>query len=142
MGYRSQEGGKAMSVMDSIEEAYQEQIAALEAKLTEKCEDCSYLKAFPVAREEIAALTAENERLKSDHACGDCPMLNGVVSENNKICQTVDKLRIENQRLMEALVDIHDYWNRDSNDKAMYDACNHAIDVAYNALIRTEGGGE
>jgi hypothetical protein len=87
---------------------------------------------------KLAALTAENERLKSDHACGDCPMLNGVVSENNKICQTVDKLRIENQRLMEALVDIHDYWNRDSNDKAMYDACNHAIDVAYNALKQTD----
>jgi hypothetical protein len=36
MGYRSQEGGKAMSVMDSIEEAYQERIISLEAAVEEK----------------------------------------------------------------------------------------------------------
>jgi hypothetical protein len=61
--------------------------------------------------EQIAALTAENERLKSDHACGDCPMLNSVVSENNKICKRLDEIRIDNKILREKLWIIRAYNN-------------------------------
>jgi hypothetical protein len=260
MDYRSQEGGKAMSVMDSIEEAYQVRIAALEAKLTEKCEDCSYLKAFPVAQEEITRLeaeveekdeiiekwkrehnrlieadcvkitalngdneilrnmnkilldsgaalaaerdgyrngqaqvqsiadglmdtiekyakertvltaeeeslkaslckwigiatdlTAENERLKSDHACRDCPMLNGVVSENNKICKRLDEIRIDNQRLLHAfaLVNAKEVRLREALEKIVERAGRvfvtetdtivlHAVWMIAQAAIKTE----
>jgi hypothetical protein len=36
-----------------------EAFAALEAVVREKCEDCSYLKSFPVAQEEITRLETE-----------------------------------------------------------------------------------
>lgn len=41
-------------------------------------------------------------------------------------------------RLRDALVEIADYWNRDQNDQAMYDACWHAINTA-NAALAQEG---
>jgi|GEM_PF-4146626 len=45
----------------------------------------------------------------------------------------------ERDRYKMALESIKEYWNRDNNEKAMHDACWHAVDTAHAAL---NGGGE
>ena len=46
----------------------------------------------------------------------------------------VADLLADYDRLRDALAEIADYWNRDQNDQAMYDACWHAINTANAAL--------
>ena len=45
-----------------------------------------------------------------------------------------ERLRAENERLRDALIYIEEYWNRDQNEKAMADACWHAVETARAAL--------
>ncbi len=42
------------------------------------------------------------------------------------------------KRLEEALESIREYWNRDNNERAMEDACWHAINTAAEALEAKE----
>jgi hypothetical protein len=42
------------------------------------------------------------------------------------------------KRLEEALESIREYWNRDNNERAMEDACWHAINTASEALEAKE----
>ena len=53
-----------MSVMDSIEEKYEEQIAALKKEVAMLREVYLALKEIDALKEQIAALTAENKRLR------------------------------------------------------------------------------
>ena len=41
-------------------------------------------------------------------------------------------------RLEDSLTSIREYWNRDNNDRAMEDACWHAINTASEALDTKE----
>jgi hypothetical protein len=47
-------------------------------------------------------------------------------------------LTAERDALRDALVSIEEYWNRDCNERAMEDACYHAIETA-GAALRQEG---
>jgi hypothetical protein len=82
--------------------------------------------------EKIAKLTAKLHEVRpfADAYKRVCQTL-GI---ENDIIGFVKNLNAERDRTREALVDIHEYWNRDSNDKAMYDACNHAIEIAQAAI--------
>ena len=51
------------------------------------------------------------------------------------------RLRAENEALRDALISIEEYWNRDRNEKAMADACWHAVETAHAALA-AKGDGE
>jgi hypothetical protein len=42
------------------------------------------------------------------------------------------------KRLEEALTSIGEYWNRDNNERAMEDACWHAVNTAADALQAKE----
>jgi len=42
------------------------------------------------------------------------------------------------KRLEEAVESIREYWNRDNNERAMEDACWHAINTASEALEAKE----
>lgn len=45
--------------------------------------------------------------------------------------------------LVQALESIAEYWNRDNNEDAMLDACNHAVNTAKDALdVYLKGGKE
>lgn len=41
--------------------------------------------------------------------------------------------------LLDALIHIEEYWNRDQNDTAMSDALWHIIDVAQEAIAKARG---
>jgi hypothetical protein len=49
-----------------------------------------------------------------------------------------EKSRQRIKRLEEALESIREYWNRDNNERAMEDACWHAINTASEALEAKE----
>jgi hypothetical protein len=51
-----------------------------------------------------------------------------------------ENLRLQDRikRLEEALESIREYWNRDNNERAMEDACWHAINTAAEALEAKE----
>ena len=51
-----------------------------------------------------------------------------------KIREQQDRIK----RLEEALESIREYWNRDNNERAMEDACWHAINTASEALEAKE----
>ena len=51
----------------------------------------------------------------------------------------ITELKAENERLREELDHIIEYWNRDRNDKAMFDALWHIIESAEKALQTEEG---
>lgn len=55
---------------------------------------------------------------------------------------TVRDMLADYDRMREALGEIADYWNRDQNDQAMYDACWHAINTANAALAQEQGGSD
>ena len=62
-------------------------------------------------------------------------------AERDQLVTEVDTLRTANaalvdrvKRLEEALSSIRDYWNKDNNERAMYDACWHAVNTASEAL--------
>lgn len=60
---------------------------------------------------------------------------------NQKIKELELKLEPANERikrLEEALESIREYWNRDNNERAMEDACWHAINTASEALEAKE----
>jgi len=50
----------------------------------------------------------------------------------------IDRLNERIKRLEEALESIREYWNRDNNERAMEDACWHAINTAAEALEAKE----
>jgi chromosome segregation ATPase len=71
--------------------------------------------------------------------------LNAATSEIARLTSKVDQLyegaEEQNQRikrLEEALESIREYWNRDNNERAMEDACWHAINRASEALEAKE----
>ena len=51
---------------------------------------------------------------------------------------TIQSLRARIKRLEEALESIQENWNRDNNERAMEDACWHAINTASDALEAKE----
>ena len=51
---------------------------------------------------------------------------------------TIQSLRARIKRLEEALESIQENWNRDNNERAMEDACWHAINTASEALEAKE----
>lgn len=77
--------------------------------------------------EHIAALTAENERLKSARACGNCPLLNASVKEI--------------ERLREALEDVKNRAIRIRENKAVVSIeARYIEDIAKDALKPEPGG--
>lgn len=62
--------------------------------------------------------------------------LDGAISFESYTCirRQRDALAARVKRLEEALVSIQEYWNRDANENAMLDACEHAINTAADAL--------
>ncbi len=48
--------------------------------------------------------------------------------------ETLTRAARNEARMREALESIQEYWNRDRNDTAMFDACWHAIETAEAAL--------
>jgi TRAP-type C4-dicarboxylate transport system substrate-binding protein len=57
----------------------------------------------------------------------------------NHRAQMIADLLADYDRMRDALAEIADYWNRDQNDQAMYDACWHAINTANAALAQEQG---
>ena len=55
------------------------------------------------------------------------------------IKQRIDRLHSLNQELVEALETIAEYWNKDANHAAMYDACWYMTDTANAALAKAKG---
>jgi hypothetical protein len=64
------------------------------------------------------------------------------VAELGMLCRRIEReLTAANERikrLEEALESIREYWNRDNNERAMEDACWHAINTAAEALESKE----
>jgi Lon protease-like protein len=67
-------------------------------------------------------------------------MLGGQLGESQRvvIMREVPKLQDRIKRLSAALESIREYWNRDNNERAMEDACWHAINRASEALEAKE----
>lgn len=64
-----------------------------------------------------------------------------ITIDANFACQLERELNAANQRikrLEEALESIRERWNRDNNERAMEDACWHAINTAAEALEAKE----
>lgn len=68
-----------------------------------------------------------------------------VTELENRLRALWDKLEGERKhymdrikRLEEALTSIGEYWNRDNNERAMEDACWHAVNTAADALQAKE----
>ena len=56
------------------------------------------------------------------------------------ICREADaKLISAAPDMLDALVQITEYWNRDTNEQAMIDACNRVIEIAKSAIQRATG---
>jgi hypothetical protein len=55
-----------------------------------------------------------------------------------RIVDELNRLVDRNKRLSAALESIREYWNRDNNERAMEDACWHAINRASEALEAKE----
>ncbi len=67
------------------------------------------------------------------------------VQAHEAICKFIGDMAKENEvlkqrikRLEEALTSIGEYWNRDNNERAMEDACWHAVNTAADALQAKE----
>jgi hypothetical protein len=64
------------------------------------------------------------------------------VADLGMLCRRIERqLNAANERikrLEEALESIREYWNRDNNERAMEDACWHAINTAAEALEAKE----
>jgi hypothetical protein len=71
------------------------QITTLEAVVREKCEDCSYLKSFPVAQEEItrleAAVREKDEQLLNNALCHD-EQIAALTAPNAKYREALEKI--------------------------------------------------
>ena len=50
----------------------------------------------------------------------------------------INALEARVKELEGALVHIEEYWNRDCNEGAMFDACTHAVNTAFAALAKKE----
>ncbi len=63
----------------------------------------------------------------------------GVVSAATaEAAQRLEEQQARIKRLEEALKSIREYWNLDDNERAMSDACWHAINTASEALESKE----
>lgn len=58
--------------------------------------------------------------------------------ERDRLLARVAELEARCKRMEEALVSISEHWNRDNNQKAMEDACWHAVETAVAALTHEE----
>jgi hypothetical protein len=72
---------------------------------------------------------SNQSRIPGSYGYYDPPSV--IVNELNRL---VDRIK----RLEEALESIREYWNRDNNERAMEDACWHAINTASEALEAKE----
>jgi cell division septum initiation protein DivIVA len=61
-----------------------------------------------------------------------------IADERDKAQQENKLLKQRVKRMEEALESIREYWNRDNNQRAMVDACWHAINTASEALEAKE----
>jgi hypothetical protein len=68
--------------------------------------------------------------------------INPAFNQAVDLCEQLEiELNAANERikrLEEALESIREYWNRDNNERAMEDACWHAINTASEALEAKE----
>ena len=67
--------------------------------------------------------------------------MNPQYEAHERLCKSIGDMAKENEtlkqrikRLEEALESIRERWNRDNNERAMEDACWHAINTAAEAL--------
>lgn len=64
----------------------------------------------------------------------DVDSADALLQENAELRAALAECRKDAERYRDALMDIRDYWNRDTNEQAMKGACEHTIDVAFEAL--------
>ena len=58
--------------------------------------------------------------------CRKCGLIYEAVAKKN--------IDTEIKKLVEVLISIHEYWNRDNNEKAMEDACWHTVETSEQIL--------
>ncbi len=63
---------------------------------------------------------------------------NSIIRQQQLLDEENLRLQDRIKRLEEALESIREYWNRDNNERAMVDACWHAINTASEALEAKE----
>ena len=63
---------------------------------------------------------------------------NSIIRQQQLLDEENLRLQERIKRLEEALESIREYWNRDNNERAMNDACWHAINTASEALEAKE----
>ena len=62
----------------------------------------------------------------------------GYESAKSQYEEKIAQLTAQRDELMKAMKDIQEYWNGSRNDSAMYDACQHSIEVAMAAIRKVE----
>ena len=89
--------------------------------------------------------TASNSRWVGGYLCGtingrQSALCGSLVRYGERIVMVseIDALKACIARLEDSLTSIREYWNRDNNDRAMEDACWHAINTASEALDTKE----
>ena len=82
----------------------------------------------------IEALQQENERLKDTNEQLRNDNINAEMNLSH-ITTEYEQLQAQVARMREALEHIAEYWNGDTNEKAMEDACWHAIETTKEALV-------
>jgi len=96
---------------------------------------------YPMTEDELRAIEARCD------AATPMPWNKGYPCEHDKATHDfalqartdIPRLVAEVWRIRGALESIEEYWNRDQNEKAMADACWHAIETAKAALEGREG---
>lgn len=79
-------------------------------------------------------LNEANKTISLQHELMTTAEKRGVDKAKEELNEAKDRIK----RLEEALESIREYWNRDNNERAMEDACWHAINTASEALEAKE----
>ena len=83
----------------------------------------------------ICQIYTNNKSVKSiEQAVCNAELIAETFNVANETGKTPRQLAEENKALLEALISISEYWNRDRNDGAMHDALWHIINVSESAI--------
>ncbi len=77
---------------------------------------------------------SKNENGSPKYATNDWAIINHLRDTIEALQQEIERLQTQAAAMREALEHIAEYWNRNNNEKAMEDACWHAIETAVEAL--------
>ena len=87
---------------------------------------------------DVTKMIGETPRMKAAQMAAMEHMTGDVYRVGCDIERELNAANERVKRLEEALESIREYWNRDNNQRAMVDACWHAIDKASEALEAKE----